>query len=346
VDLLVCADDLDSFEDVVFELGAFVLPRLRVPGSWSRAVLRHPWHRFYILTDPSSGASVKLDVVTQLVYGKQLKLASALESGCLDRRVVDDGVYVLEPSDTFWTVLLHCLLDKQKVTPHRAAELESVVEEVRRPSPGEEFFETLCPPDCSADQALSLVRNRDWRSLADLGRLILEPLSKSEAEAEAEGTLASGPRRGGRRLARRGGKSVLRLNQALRAAAVSAYPVVWRRAGLGAVPRVLDLMEAASFEATVLVLRRLPIVCDVLVLTPEEQRVSVGVMLRAGHYVPVAGGWHRLTGVGLERVRLVTAQQLALSKEDVHRLRDSSLPMAGRTHCRRAVGLHRWLDGV
>lgn len=348
VDLLVRADDLDSFEDVAFELGAFVLPRLRVPGSWSRAVLRHPWHRFYVLSDPSSGASVKLDVVTQLVYNKQLRLASDLERGCLDRRVVDDGVYVLDPSDTFWTVLLHCLLDKQKITPHRAAELESVLGEVRRPSPGEEYFEALCPSDCSADQAISLVRNRDWRALADLGRRIVAPHAESEAGATGTtGTTAdSESRPGGRPRARRGGRSVLRLHQALRTAAVSIYPVVWRRAGLGTVPRVLDLMEAGSFEATVLVLRRRPGVCDVVVLLSEEQRASAGAALRAGHYVPAAGGWFRLTGAGLERVRLVTAQQLAVSEDSVHRLRASSLPMAGRTHCRRAVGPDRLLDGV
>lgn len=343
VDLLVCADDLDSFEDVVFELGAFMLPRVRVPGSWSRAVLRHPWHRFYVLSDPSSGASAKLDVVTQLVYSRQLKFVSNLERGCLDRRRKDGGVYVLDPSDHFWTVLLHCLLDKEEVTPHRAAELESVVQKVRGPSPGEAFFETLCPPGCSANLALSAVRNRDWHSLADLGGLILRSARSPEAE-EPRGPTASGPRQRARRLARLSGQAVPRLNRALRAAAVSAYPVVWRRAGLGVVPRVLDIAEAGSVETTVLALRRRPARCDVLVLTPEEQRASLGDLLRAEQYVQVAGRWHRLSSVGLERVHIVTADQLGLSAESGHRLRGSSVPIAGRVHCRRAVGTGPWLD--
>lgn len=334
VDLLVSAEDLDSFEDVVFELGAFMLPRLRVPGAWSQAVLRHSWHRFYVISAPDAGASVKLDVVTRLVYSKQLKLASNLEHGCLDRRVEDGGVHVLDPCDTFWTVLLHCMLDKQKFTPHRAAELESVVARVRRPSPGEEFFETLCPPGRSADEVISLVLDRDWDSLADVGRLIVGSASASEPDASREPT-ATTPVQGAP--ARGTGKPVPRLTRALRAAAVSAYPVIWRRAGLGVVPRVLDIVEAGRVDAIVLLVRRRPGRCAVYLLTTEEQRAALGAMLRAENYLPAAGRWYRLTNMGLERVHLLTPEQLALSTDSVDRLRSTSRPMAGRTHCRRAV---------
>ena len=343
VDLLVSAEDIDSFEDVVFELGAFTLPRLRVPGSWSHAVLRHSWHRFYVISAPDSGASVKLDVVTRLVYSKQLKLASNLEHGCLDRRLEDGGVHVLDPSDTFWTVLLHCLLDKQKVTPHRAAELESVVAKVRRPSPGEKFFESLCPPGSSADEVLSLVRNREWDSLADVGRLILGSASASEADAPREPTATTPTQR---TPARGTVKAAPRLMRALRAAAVSAYPVIWRRAGLGVVPRALDIVEASGVDALVLLLRRRPGRCEVYLLTTEEQRAFLGAMLRGENYIRAAGRWHRLTNVGLERVRLMTPEQLALSTDSVDRLWRTSHPMAGRTYCRRAVGSGPWLHGV
>lgn len=346
VDLLVSADDLDSFEDVVFELGAFVLPRLRMPGSWSRAVLRHPWHRFYVVTDPSSGARAKLDVVTRLVYNRRLRLESHLEAGCLERRRQDDGVWVLEPSDAFWTVLLHCLLDKQKVTAHRAAELGSAAAQVRRPSPGEEFFETLCPSGCSADLALSAARDGDWQALADLGGRIVRAAGGPEPDPAAA-TAPAGPRPAAPPRPTRNGAGVApRLRRGLRAAAASAYPAVWRRAGLGAVPRVLDVLEAGPVDATVLRLRRRPAVCDVVVLVPEEQRAAAGALLRAEHYVAAGGRWHRPTGVGLERVRLVGAGQLGLPPESVQRLRDDSVPMAGRTRCRRVRGTGPWLDAV
>ena len=349
VDLLVSADDLDSFEDVVFELGAFVLPRVRVPGSWSRAVLRHPWHRFYILSDPSSGASVKLDVVSRLVYNKRLQLESGLERGCLERRVEDGGVRVLDPTDAFWTVLMHCLLDKRKVSPHRAAELESACTSVRRPSPGEELFESLCPPGCSADQALAAVLDRDWQALADLGDRVVRSAGGSTpgaADAGVSGTATPKPRADGPSTSARGTGVTPGLDRAVRAVAVSAYPVVWRRSGLGVVPRILDVLEEASVDATVLRLRRRPAVCDVLVLMSQEQQASVRALLRARHYVPAAGRWHRLTGVGLETVRVVTPDDLGLSAGSLERIREASVPMAGRTHCRRARGSGPLLHGV
>lgn len=343
VDLLVAEEDLDSFEDVVLELGAYTLPRVRVPGSWSRAVLRPSWHRFYIVTDQSSGASVKLDVVTRLVYSKQLELASNLEGGCLDRRVDDRGVQVLDPTDSFWTVLLHCLLDKQKVTPQRATDLESVVAQVRRSSPGEDFFETLCPPGWSSDDVLSLVLDRDWDALAALGRLILG----SGDVAEPDATMKPSPPtpQHAPRVARTTDALVPRLTRALRIAGVAVYPALWRRAGLGVVPRILDIVEARAVDATVLQLRRRPARCAVSLFTTEEQRSLLDAVLRAEHYLPAAGRWHRVTSVGVETVHLVTARELDLSPDAVNRLRETSLPMPGRTHCRRAGGGDPWLDG-
>ncbi len=343
VDLLVAEEDLDSFEDVVLELGAYTLPRVRVPGSWSRAVLRPSWHRFYIVTDQSSGASVKLDVVTRLVYSKQLELASNLEGGCLDRRVDDRGVQVLDPTDSFWTVLLHCLLDKQKVTPQRATDLESVVAQVRRPSPGEDFFKTLCPPGWSSDDALSLVLDREWDALAALGRLILG----SGDVAEPDATMKPSPPtpQHAPRVARTTDALVPRLTRALRIAGVAVYPALWRRAGLGVVPRILDIVEARAVDATVLQLRRRPARCAVSLFTTEEQRSLLDAVLRAEHYLPAAGRWHRVTSVGVETVHLVTAHELDLSPDSVNRLRETSLPMPGRTHCRRAGGGDPWLDG-
>ena len=312
VDLLVRKDHLASFEDVVFEHGGFMLP-----------ARSHPWHRFYILSDPTSGIQVELDVVTELIYNRGRQLASGLEGGCLDRRVKDQGLYVLDPSDMFWTVLLHCVLDKQKVTERRAAELERVVDSVGRTTPGEDFFRAWCPPGWSPERALACVHHRDWESLAQLGRDIVpsdrpaSPVSTARPSA-AKATLQR-PRRAARRVAR------------------AAYPVLWRRAGLGAVPRVLDVLETGSIEGTVLTLRRRPALCDVELLVAEGERRALEALLRAARYVSVGGGWNRLTTVGVERVRLVSGAELAPDEQSYEFLQASSLPIAGRTYCRRGI---------
>lgn len=318
VDLLVRGDHIECFDDLVFELGG-----LRVPFK------SHPWHRLYVLPDRSSGAEVKLDVVTRLIYNRRLQIPSELESGCLDRCVKDGALNVLDPTDMFWTVLLHCILDKREISKRRAAELVAVLDELRRPSPGEDFFRTLCPPGWSPDRALQCVRERDWRSLGQLRDAIVPshtPAPPAVVEAAAGQATTQRPR------------------GPVRGAVRAAYFALWRRAGLGAIPRVLDTLEASPSEATILRLRRRPAVCEVVLLVADDQRHSVERALRAAHYLPAAGSWHRLTGVGLERVRLLSESWLG-SGQSLEQVRAASLPVAGRPSCRRAVGAGSWSDG-
>ena len=198
VDLLVSADDLATLEETLYGLGAVALP-----------AMMHPWHCFYVLGSLRPGSGVKLDVVTELIYRRSAPIHTGLEAVCLDRRRSRDGIHVLDPTDLFWTVLLHCVLDKQQVNERRRAELVAVVEEVSRPSRGEEVFEGLCPAGWSAEQALESVRHRDWDTLARLGRQLAAPAGSAGA-SRGWGWLAAAPAR-----------------PAL-AAARSVYPVLWR----------------------------------------------------------------------------------------------------------------------
>ena len=300
VDLLVRREHLGAFEDILFDRRAVMLP-----------VSTHPWHRFYLVPDQGSGTTVKLDVVTEVIYNRKRRIASHLEDGCLARRGRDGDLYVLDPTDMFWTVLLHCVLDKQQVTQRRAAELVTAADDLYRPSPGEEFLEGLCPQGWSADRAIGCVRDRQWTSLAALGREILPEPERPTAETPA--------------------RASSRTRRVIKAAERAAYPVLWRRAGLGTVPRVVDLIEAASVEGTILTVRRRPGVCEVELLVPAEQRARLQSELRRDHYLSVGGSWSRVPTVGLERVDLLCAPERAEA------VRRSSLPVAGRTHCRRAV---------
>lgn len=304
VDLLVLPEHLPAFEEIVFEYRGVMLP-----------ANSHPWHRFYLVPDPA-GRTVLLDVVTRLIYNRGLRLDSQLAGGCLARRVRDGEVFVLNPTDTFWTVLLHSLLDKPEVSDYRAAELVSLVEEIRRPSPGEEFVERLCPAGLSADRVIGYVQHRDWASLAALRRALVPGEQVS---------IARPPKR------------FWGLRPALGVAKRSAYQVLWRRAGLGAVPRVVDLVEAARVEATILSVRRRPGLCDVLLLVPEDQQRTLESALRGDRYLAAGGGWSRLTGVGLERVSLRSEPELVASGQSPEQIRDSALPVGGRKHLRRAV---------
>jgi len=305
VDLLVAADDVGVFEDVLFGLGGIAMPRSL-----------HPWHRFYVCEDPT-GHSIQIDVVTELRYSRRLQLVSGLEAGCLERRRKDGAVQVLDPTDLFWTVLLHCLLDKQTVNERRRTELSSVVQQVSRPSPGEVFFASLCPPGWSSGRALEAVARGDWEALSEWA------IQLSGGPGHAADTLAE-PRfaAGGRRL--------------LRSSARAVYPAVWRRAGLGVTPRIMDVLESVSIEATVVGLRRRPGICDIVIVVPDAQLRDLPRQLTRHRYRRAGGVWNRAAGSGLERVRLLSPAILGLSGPAWSDLDRSSTPMPPRAHCRRA----------
>jgi thymidylate kinase len=322
VDLLVDREHLSSFEDVVFALGGVALP-----------ARMHPWHRFYVLDDPSFGNGLKLDVVTELVYHRDRPLHSRLEEGCLDRRVKDGDVTVLADTDLFWTVLLHCLLDKQAVNERRRAELLATVDRVVRPSPGEEWFDTLCPAGWTAGRVLESVRSRDWDSLVGLGRRMASaglPTPESTDSGRSETRDAPPAVRQARSIA----ASSRRWTTAL---ARATYPVLWRRAGLGASPRLLDVAERAAVEVLVTRLSRWPGIVEVDVLVEDSQLATLLDALRRRGYRRLGRGWTLLTAAGTERVRAVSSADLEMSPREWEELRTSSSPMYQRVHCRRAA---------
>jgi thymidylate kinase len=69
-------------------------------------------HRFFLGLDTDTGSWVEFDVVTDLSFGRRTEFRTAAAPACLARRRRVDGVWVLRPEDEFWTLLLHCVLDK------------------------------------------------------------------------------------------------------------------------------------------------------------------------------------------------------------------------------------------
>jgi hypothetical protein len=321
VDLLVGSAHLSVAEEVVFEFGGVPLPQRR-----------YPWHKMFVFDVPGeAGAYLKLDIVDRLVYHRELKIASGLERGCLERRHRDGPLFLLSPTDAFWTILLHCLLDKRHVKPGRAEELLSAAGKLNRPSAGEAFFASLCPPGWSPDRAIASVVSREWQQLGQLGSQILS-LRHADAPSPkvrlAPADVASGPAR--RSLA---DKAIRRLSSA---ATGGMYRKVWRGLRLGAVPRVVDLVDEAMVDATVIELRRRPGRCDVLVSVPVDQLCRLLPKLKR-HYRPILGVWRRVTMARLESVRLISASEHRLSERLEGLAPEQSLHFPGRTHCRLAL---------
>jgi hypothetical protein len=74
---------------------------------------QRPWgrrpHRFFV------AGETKLDLVTELAFGRRHELRTDAADDVLARRVRVGGVALPAPADRFWALLLHELLDRPEV---------------------------------------------------------------------------------------------------------------------------------------------------------------------------------------------------------------------------------------
>jgi thymidylate kinase len=157
VDLLVSPSDR---EDALAVLRTAGFVRLPAYGRGSHSFLR-AYHC-------PTGRWITLDIVTELAYGRAFSLATGAEDGCLRRRQSAGVVAVLAPDDEFWTLLLHCVLDKRAVEAHHAQRLEALAELAVPEGALGSFVAARIPPRWSAGRILRAVRSGDWQALLDL----------------------------------------------------------------------------------------------------------------------------------------------------------------------------------
>jgi len=159
VDLLVARRDLQRLRDALAPLGYVPL------RAWGRGP-----HRFFVAYDEASARRVKLDVVTQLAYGRYQELRTVAAAGCLARRRYIGGLALLSPGDAFWALLLHCMLDRETFSvAHRVRLLELAGEadcdiELRN------IADVAFAEGWGAATLLELVRAEDWTALTTIAK--------------------------------------------------------------------------------------------------------------------------------------------------------------------------------
>jgi hypothetical protein len=154
VDLLVDAGQVQLTDVALMRAG---LPRLGVMG--------HGSHRFYFRWDPPDRRWIKLDVVTEIRFGRFQHLRTPLASGCLDRRRRVGDIWRLDPQDEAWLLLLHLLLDKRLLAPSRRSSLRAAVAQATSTAPVALFLDTRIGPGAGR-QVLEVCRRGDDREFA------------------------------------------------------------------------------------------------------------------------------------------------------------------------------------
>ncbi len=154
VDLLVAPGDMRRVCLILDDLGFVPLP------AWGRGS-----HRFFLSYHPATDQWIELDVVTELAYGRYAALRTYAEADCLARRRRLGDVVALDRDDAFWTLLLHCLLDKGSFAARHIAPLQELVSEAQADGPLARMVNTICPPGWSPVRMIECVQRGEWTAL-------------------------------------------------------------------------------------------------------------------------------------------------------------------------------------
>jgi len=93
-------------------------------------------HVFFVRYFEDDDVWVKLDLVTGISFGRYQELRTDAAEGILARRHNAKGVWRAAPDDAFWLLLLHCLLDKGRISSRHAESLQELAPQAQ---PGNEL---------------------------------------------------------------------------------------------------------------------------------------------------------------------------------------------------------------
>lgn len=317
VDLLVAEEDAWYLRALLTELGYVPLPHKKAHGT----------HTFYFMRDRATGAWLKLDVVRELAYGPGFKLKTNAQGGCLARRQRRGEIYVLSDDDAFWTVLLHCLVDKRRVTARRAAELRRHARHAVSGGELGRFVEQLAPSDWSADRIISLARAEDWSALVALGEPVAEAWrTRASAGLGAAETPA----------ARSPSRSTDRARRLLHARARRVYVALWTWASPSAGSAALDTLDSCGIDGLLAYGSCRPDGREANIVVRDDDLITLAPMLRRAGFKPWAGQWLRVGRHGVQRVGVASGSSSGLSEPELARLFAAACPIPGRVHVRRA----------
>src|SRR5258706_1893059 len=170
VDLLVAAAQFGQLRRTLEQAGFVALAR------WGQAP-----HHFFIGYDESADDWIKLDVLTELAYGRPIPaLRTDLAARCLEHRVRGGPAFVLAAEEEILTLLLHCLLDKGRFEPKYRVRLAELAEAIHDHRAMGALAARYLPAQASWEQIRQLVGNGAWEELLRLGSALAGHLARRE----------------------------------------------------------------------------------------------------------------------------------------------------------------------
>lgn len=130
-------------------------------SSWGYAP-----HHFFVAYNRDSDGWLKLDVVTEVAFGRPIHaLRTQLAANCLRNRHHHGLVFGLAPEDELVTLLLHCVLDKGDFAPAHSQRLKALCCQVTKMSYLSTLMTTYWSPMMTWPRLAALVEAEDWKTL-------------------------------------------------------------------------------------------------------------------------------------------------------------------------------------
>jgi thymidylate kinase len=163
IDLLFDSADARRLPSILDSLGYIQLP------TRSRDAESH-FLSYHLATD----CWIWLHVVTDLCFGRAAALRTDVAAGCLARCERNGALTVLAPDDAFWSLLLHCLLDKGHIAPRHREGLQELSRMAQPDGVWTRVVERAHPDFWYPGSILESVHRGDWDTLERLAAALAE----------------------------------------------------------------------------------------------------------------------------------------------------------------------------
>jgi len=163
VDILVSQADLRRATEALASVGFAAVP------TWARGS-----HRFFVGYEADAGGWLQIDAVTELAYGPQYAIQTDASAGCLKRRERIGPLTVLSGDDAFWTLLLHCVLDRRDIPGHQKERLKILASLATPSGQLARFVAGAAGPDWDPHRVLECVKAAEWAALDGLRTTVIK----------------------------------------------------------------------------------------------------------------------------------------------------------------------------
>lgn len=170
IDLLVAKQQMKQLRTNLARLGFVALP------SWG-----HTPHSFFVGYDMVNDCWLKLDVVTDIVYGYPYHtMYTDLAVHCLARCQKEHGIYTPTAEDELITLIFHCILDKRRFEEHRRRRIKTLCNKINDEQAVTSLLQRYGQPMLNWEQLAALVNNEQWHELLALRLIISKQLIQQQ----------------------------------------------------------------------------------------------------------------------------------------------------------------------